>query len=423
MNPHTFPFVLSFETTAASLSGSLDFHRQAVKRSVRIMNAPRRIARVALLCLFSFALSRLTAAQATEGTQPVSTPGAGHIVHSKFGGQIFGFDIDQNGAEGVLSESQDLNNGNVLAAVETFDQKTGKILKVLVKTETQDDFLTNGIVGNSVGLVEHEHEISFLHVKRTFHTINPLDSNKFTSRWTPPLKKDDLIAKVSRSQGVPNVAVLAFENGGDEHTFIFSSNVAANTFGPFITLTDSHFSFFTSPQMAYDSKNNRAVLAAFDGVFTPPLMGLVNLVSGKITEFTGVGLGTPNGLAVDSTTGMACTTTLDDNSVEFYNLKTHTGFAETLPGANQSGEFGTEVAGDPVHHLFFVAQPTSSTQSGSSAIYVYDEKGNLKETLNGFHFQDRFKVIPTHIALNPSHRTGFVDGPDDPVTDIQSFTY
>jgi hypothetical protein len=371
-----------------------------------------------LLCVF--ALASPSSAQSPDELQP---NGAGHTVHSKFGGQIFGFDIDQNGTEGVLSESQDLSNGNILAAVETFDQKTGKILKVLIKTETMDDFVTMGVVGNSIGLVEREHEISFLHLKRTFHLINPMDVNKFNGLWTPPLKKDDIIAKVSRNQGVPNVAVLAFENGGDDHTFIFSSNVAANTFGPFITLTDSHFSFFTSPQMAYDSKNNRAVLAAFNGVLTAPLIGLVNLATGKVTEFFGVGSGTPNGLAVDSTTGIACTTTLDDDSVQFYSLKKHTGFSEVLPLASASDQFGTEVAVDPVHHLFFVAQPTSSTRSGSSAIYVYDEKGTLKQTFNGFHFNDTFNVIPTHIALNPSLRIGYVDGPDQGVTQIQSFTY
>ena len=377
----------------------------------------------ALLFLLCVVVSCPATAQAAEGPQSITVPPASHIVHSKFGGQIFGFDIDQNGTEGVLSESQDLTNGNILAAVETFDQKTGKILKVLIKTKTQDDFVTNGIVGNSVGLIEREHEISFLHVKRTFHTINPLSTNQFTGLWTPPLKKDDLIAEVSRNQGVPNVAVFAFENGGDNHTFIFSSNVSANTFGPFITLTDNRFSFFTSPKVAYDSKNNRAVLAAFEGVFTPPVLGLVDLTSGKVTEFTGAGLGTPNGLAVDSTTGMACTTTLDDASVEFYNLKKHTGFSETLPGATGSDEFGTVVSVDPVHHLFFVGQPNSSTQTGSSAIYVYDEKGNLKQTMNGFHFNDAFNVIPTHIALNPSQRLGYVDGPDDGVTEIQSFNY
>ncbi len=385
---------------------------------------PHSITVVTLFCLFCFATSHPSSAQANEGSHAVAAPGAGHIlVHSKFGGQIFGFDIDQNGTEGVLSESQDLNNGNVLAAVETFDQKTGKILKVLVKTETLDDFVTLGVVGNSVGLVEREHEISLFHVKRTFHTINPLDSNIFNGLWTPPLKSDELISRVSRSQGVADVAVFAFENGGDEHSFVFSSNVAANTFGPFITLTDPHFSFFSSPLMAFDSKNNRAVFAAFNEDGLPSLIGLVNLATGKTTEFTGLGFGSPNGLAVDSNTGIAVTTTSFDDSVEFYNLNTHAAFSVTLPGNPQVGQFGTAVAVDQVHRLFFVGQPNSSTQANSSAIYVYDEKGNLKETLNGFHFQDTFKVIPTHIAVHPSQRTGFVDGPDDPVTDIQSFTY
>jgi hypothetical protein len=62
------------------------------------------------------------------------------LVHSQFGGQIFGFDIDQNGTEGVLSEAQDIAGGKVLAAVETFDQATGKILKVVRKIETKGRF-------------------------------------------------------------------------------------------------------------------------------------------------------------------------------------------------------------------------------------------------------------------------------------------
>src|ERR1700757_3138666 len=115
----------------------------------------RRMAAAALISLFC-AASTLSVGQ--TDFQPNPAAGAGSIiVHSKFGGQIFGFDIDQNGTEGVLSEAQDLTSGNVLAAVETFDQATGKILNVVTKTQTQDDFITLGVVGSSVGLVEHEH--------------------------------------------------------------------------------------------------------------------------------------------------------------------------------------------------------------------------------------------------------------------------
>jgi hypothetical protein len=101
------------------------------------------------------------------------------IVHSKFGGQIFGFDIDRNGTEGLLSEATLQNNGTVLAAVETFSQTTGKILKVVSQTQTQDDFITLGVVGTSVGLVEHEHVKGNV-VSRTFNTLNPLSANKDT---------------------------------------------------------------------------------------------------------------------------------------------------------------------------------------------------------------------------------------------------
>jgi hypothetical protein len=75
-----------------------------------------------------------------------------------------------------------------------------------------------------------------------------------------------------------------------------------------------------------------------------------------------------------------------------------------------------------VNKLFLVAQSVSSTGPGSS-IQVYDTKGNLVESLNGFNFSNASNVVFTHIALNPSNRSGYVDGPDSGVTEIQSFTY
>jgi hypothetical protein len=125
---------------------------------------------------------------------------------------------------------------------------------------------------------------------------------------------------------------------------------------------------------------------------------------------------------VGSADGIACTTTELDFSVEFYNLKKKSGFAVTLPGATSQLQSGSDVEFDPVHKLFFVAQSVSSTGSGSS-IQVYDTKGNLVESLNGFNFSNAFNVVFTHIALHPSNRSGDGDGPDPGVTEIQSFTY
>jgi hypothetical protein len=352
----------------------------------------------------------------------------GVIVHSQFGGQIFGFDIDQNGTEGVLAEAKTGTGGKVLAAVETFDQSTGKILKVVKKTTTMDDFITLGVVGSSVGLIEHEHVQGALNVTRTFQVMNPLSSNTFTGTWTPPLKKTDLISAVSRNQGVSGSAVLAFHNTGGETRFVFGTDVAGNTFGPQINLKDATFS--SSPQLAYDAINNVAVVAASDGAVGGPApeIVLVNLTTGQFTEFPGL-LGPPpfhqgfiNGLAVDAADQIAVTTTELDFSVEFYDLTTHTGFSVILPGATGQIQSGSDVEYDPVNKLFFVAQSVSSTSSGSS-IHVYDIHGNLVESLNGFNFSNTFNVIPTHIALNPTNRAGYVDGPSANVTQIQAFTY
>src|SRR5438132_3666348 len=375
-----------------------------------------------------FCFAGLTSGVAQAGDfQP--NPAAGTtgsvIVQDKFGGQILGFDIDQAGDEGVLSEYRDLDNGNVLAAVETFSQTTGRIIKVITGTRRHDDFVTLGVVGNSVGLVEREHVVSFLHIVRTFSLLNPLSLNQVTGSWTPPVGTDHLVSLVSRNQGTSDDAVWAIYVSGNFRATVFTSNVAANTFGPVIEVTDPDFTSGADPGFAYDSGTNQAVLghATLGNPFIPGKMATVDLTTGTFTKFTGVGLGDVNGLAVDSATGTACTTTEIDFSVEFYNLATQTGFSQPLPGATQQFFSGADVEFDPVNKLFLVAQPNSSTASSGSSIHVYDVSGNLIESINGLNFSNAFNVIPAHIALNPGKRIGFVDGPDIAAGQIQSFTY
>ncbi len=376
-------------------------------------------------CFITAALPAMLCVAPIQGVAQSEVPSTPVIVHSKFGGQIFGFDIDQNGTEGVLTEALDLSNGDVLAAVETFDQKTGKILKVLTKTETQDDFLTLGVVGASVGLIEHEHEVKLLDVQRTFQTINPLSGNALTGKWTPPLGAKHLLSQVSRNQGTTNVAVFAQDNSGNFIPYVFSSNVAANTFGPVVHITDSANFGSVPPPIAYNSVTNQAILGGGNGCFgCSPVIGIVDLTSSTLTEFGGQGFGFINGIAVDSADNIVCTTTEDDATVEFYDLTQNAAFSVFLPnsGLNQFYS-GADVEFDAVNKLFFVAQPNSSSTSTGSTIYVYDTNGNLRKTLNGFSFSNAFNVVAAHIALNPSKRTGFVDGPSGNVNEIQGFTY
>jgi hypothetical protein len=387
------------------------------------MHAHSSLSRISRLPLVAF-LSSLCLFPLQGAAQTAASTASTVIVQTKFGGQIFGFDVDQNGTEGILSEAQTLSNGNVLAAVETFDQKTGKILTVLAKTETQDDFVTLGVVGTSVGLVEREHVIKLLDVQRTFGTMSPLSGNKVTGKWTPPIGTTHLLNQVSRNQGTTNNAVFAQDNSGNFVPWVFSSNVAANTFGPIVKITDSFNFGSVPPPMAYNPVTNQAILGGGDGCFgCLPVIGVADLAKGTFSEFTGFGFGFINGIAVDSADNIACTTTEDDASVEFIDLTTQTGSIVVLPNSGSQQFFsGADVEFDPIHKVFLVAQPNSSSSTGSS-IYVYDTKGNLKETLNGFSFSNTFNVIPAHIALHPSVRAGFVDGPSATVSEIQSFSY
>jgi hypothetical protein len=383
------------------------------------------------MLLYAFCFAELIPSASHAGESNRAAGPGGVIVHSQFGGQIFGFDIDPNGNKGILSESLGLPNGNYLAAVETFNQTTGEIINVISMTETQDDFVTLGVF-NSVGLIEHEIVVGFLDVVRKFRIIHPLGVIQFTSSWTPPIDQDHIVTRVSGALtrvsgalGASNSAVYVMDNSGSFTPLVFTSNIGSNTFGPVIGITDENFTSGGDPGFAYDSKTNRAVLGhSFLGnPFVPGFMATVDLTTGAFSRFRGVGIGDVNGLAVDPSTGTACTTTEIDFSVQFYDLATQTGFSQPLPGAINQFYSGADVEFDPVNKLFLVAQEHSSTAQSGSSIHVYDVAGNLVESLNGFNFSNAGNVIFARIALNPSRRIGFVDGPDPGVTEIQSFTY
>jgi len=370
-----------------------------------------------------FGLSCLAAAQ-TSASRPPKGPG-NIVVRTKFGGQIFGFDIDQNGTEGVLADVKLFNSGKVLSAVETFDLKTGKILKVLNKEENGDNDIVIGIVGTSAAIVEREVvdcPTCFVS-KRPYRLISPLDANKYTGLWKPPhFDKNDIVFGLSRNQGAPMAAFIVLDNiFPGFNNFVFSWDLEKNTFGPEIKMTDPNFEPYLTPVFALDTKTNTAVLAGDVGCVEgcSPDIGLVDLASGEFSHFQGLGVGSANGIAVDSEDGIACTTTSEDANVQFYDLKTQTGFTELLPGAtNGRIQSGTDVEYDPIHKLFLVGQPFSSTAAEGSSIQVYDPKGNLVESVNGFG-SSALNLSFSYIALLPKQRSGFVNAPPG----LRSFTY
>jgi hypothetical protein len=346
-----------------------------------------------------------------EDSQP--DPAAVVIVHPKLGGQILGYDVDRNGTEGLLSEFVSLNNGNSNVATETFDQTTGKILKVVAKkTNTLDDYVTQGIFA-SLGLVLYQHGVQN-HFQNNFLTINPLDSGKFSGKWTPPIKKNYQLWTTSVSpEGTANVAAYQVTFDGSFKGDVFSTNIATNTFGLQIPLILGDL-----PLLAYDSKTNQAVLAHSATPTSHPVLQTVDLAKGKVRQFSALGVDTVNGMAVDSSTGTACITTeggpFTPPMVEFYNLAKQTGFGVPLTGGN----IGLDVEFDSIHKLFLAAQGDFVNFS----VLVFDEKGNLKETIP----VQKLPVSPALIALNPGKRMGFLPvivEPQHEFLELQSFKY
>lgn len=353
---------------------------------------------------------------ANEYGQTANPPGT-VLVKTAFGGSILGYDVDQNGSEGLLSEGRLVSGGKVDIAVETFDQTTGAILNIVARQmNTHNNFATLGIFGNSIGLVELEKSKGIFVNQRLYGTLNPLSANRFTGQWTPPLANGDVITSMAYSQGSLNTAVLASHSLG---SFVFGSNVAANTFGPLVTLTNPVLGSNNSPVIAIDTKTNQAVVAASVGAPRDrPAIALVDLTTGNVIEFMGMGAGFVNGIAVDSEDGIACTSTQIDFALELYDLAAQTGFRVPLHNAINQAQSGTYVQFDAVNKLFLVEQELSSTAPSGSSIQVFDTHGHFIEAIDGLSLP----ADPSLIALNPSQRTGYVIVAPA-LSQLQSFKY
>jgi len=367
--------------------------------------------RVAVGALSAFCcLTLMGTALAQSGDSAAPPPTV--VVHPQFGGQILGFGVDQGGTEGLLSEYVAEGGGENLVASEAFDQSTGKIIDVIaMQDHTMNDYVTEGVVGNHVGLELYQQVIGGV-VHNYFFTINPLGTNHFNGAWTPRIQNGYQLWGLTLNQGFPDIAVLQRTLEGSPYMYLYSSNVAANSFGPLVSYNDANIG--CCPGLAYDTKLNVAMLAGSNGSpTTSPILATINLASGAVHELTGLGVGTVNGLAIDPLTDNAVLTTQGGPFVppfvEFYNLRTQTMSALRLPGSNVGGD----VEFDTLHRLFIVA----AGDGRNNSILEYDTSGNLKQVITG----GSLNSLLTCCELNPNTRVGFGLGAD--LLTLQSFSY
>jgi hypothetical protein len=377
-------------------------------------------------------LAAAPSAAGTHATAPAHKVGVGKVVSTKDGGQIFGWDINQNGNDGVLAASQDTQEPGVYkVSVETFDQTTGTIVRSFARTtNARDTYGVDGIFAGDIGLVTHYVvPKGSIFARRRYDVMNPVTANMFTGAWTPPVTAVDVLAN-AENQDTSTSVVYTIELKNQDVPDLVVSDLATND-SHIIHLDPDLFSLSNGPQLAQDTQTNHAVLAVSpDGGAVggrPPMNALVNLTTGHVATWSGLNngplhAGYVNGLAVDSTTGIAATTTEINAQVEFYNLKRRTGTAVQLPGTGPTSQLnsGAAIANDPIHGLFLVADPVFAP-TGDSAIVVYDESGNLVESIPGFNFSNSSTVVPVRVAVNPSLRMGWVDGPG--LGQIQQFFY
>jgi hypothetical protein len=346
--------------------------------------------------------------------------GLGRVLSSKAGGQIFGFDIDRNGNDGVLATASN---------VETFDQDTGTITKVFPKKlPSGTSYSITNILAGDLGLViRYVTPTGSIFAKRFYDLMNPVTKNTFTGKWKPPVK-DIQVEQAGPNQSTSTTAIFAIELQNQDRIDVFSSDVANDTFGKVFHPNPGSVGIGDSPQCAQDTATDQAVIATTpDGGRVggeAPINILIDLKTGKETQFNGLnngyfGSGFVNGLAVDSTTGIAATTTELNAQVEFYNLAKQTAAFAQLPctGDTSQSNSGSGIANDPVNGLFLVTDTFYCNGSQGSAIVVYDENANVVESITGF----KFPIGVGAPAINPSKRMGWVTGPSP--SQIQQFFY
>jgi hypothetical protein len=113
-----------------------------------------RMPRPVSICLAA-ALLCCTASLPVSAAPAPTRVGLGKVLTTSDGQEIYGFDIDQSGDDGVLA-SAGIQGNNLAISVETFDQDTGKITKTFAtKDGAKNSYSVDGIFSGDVGLITH----------------------------------------------------------------------------------------------------------------------------------------------------------------------------------------------------------------------------------------------------------------------------
>jgi hypothetical protein len=342
-----------------------------------------------------------------------------------------GFAINSTGNDGYLTSWQVTPQSTFLASAETFAQSTSAA-KLTESASTEDYFSTNsGVWGSDIGIVGTE-DLTIAGrppSASTYRLMSPVSANAFTAPWQPPALNDGVSRIVQTAPNADNTT--AFVLSGDPAGFgtapyqVFTSNLVANTFGPTYNITAalpaSSGPFALSLAQNTAKQTGLVGFADFSTECGPPALASISLTNGQIATFSGIGSGFPLDAVIDSTTNKSAYQTSCDNGLNIIDLSTHAGMHVTMPG-----DIGLFNAIDPVRHLILSEMVGGDSQPGNnnqmSAVYVYDENGNLLKKLEHFNlYVTGLPVNANDLQLNFKTRTGYIFGPL--AAQLQPFSY
>jgi hypothetical protein len=371
-------------------------------------------------------------ASATPSAAVPHKIGLGKVLSVK--GGVGGFDIDQNGNDGIV-----FTGNNKVNLVENFDEETGKITQSFaLKGGQRNEYISWGIFGSDVGLIEHDIQMKgSIYYRRTYEVVNPITAGKITGPWTSPIKGPfDIIELAAENQTTSISVLFMLKDNLKTHTEKFDlivTDLANNTVSKVIHLDPNYFGLEYGPRLGQYASANEAVIAlspdggAVNGA--PPINYLFDLTTGTSTQFDGYNggpdtAGLVNDLATDVNTGVTATDTELNAQVEFYDMANQTGIAAVqLPctGDTDQGSSGAGITADPVNKLFPVTVSYDACNNSQDGIIaVYDESGNYVETISEFN---SFYIAEPAPAINPNKRLGWAYIKTSGGNELQQFFY
>jgi hypothetical protein len=369
---------------------------------------------------------------AGEGSE-VSTIAMDGVVPADGGSIDPGFGINRGSSDGLLATYLQGADGVWYGDVETFDQTTNQVLQVAGTNQGNGwyDTLGDGILGSDVGLVDR---FDFLTQGSTYQLLNPVANGSISGSWTPPSPSYKILS-LDGNTSSPNGLFLASDTASSQLApyRLFSANPGAGTFGNVLDLS-SPLAGFGIPGywggIAYDPAGNLGVLAGFDAsnwCGNSPVFITADLNKSTVGRLAIPGIGIPLGVALDPSTHLAFVPTNCDAMLAIVNLNTNTLNEVPLPmqsaGYIQSGGWP---AVDSQHGVIVLSQPFGPKVDDNnvlSDLIELDEHGNVLKYISRFNLTLQSSVFASEsrIQLNPSTRTGYIEGPFE--MQLEPFSY